>query len=195
MKTITRSLMLLLTLTVISCVTINIYFPAEELRGAADKIVNEVWGDPSQNGADEALPPAEGKTPGSSFFHLLAPTTAVAAQDINVSTPTIRAIKEAIKNRSAELIEFLNSGHIGLSYDGLLKIHTAAGLSMKQKAQVNKLIKAENQDRQRLYKEIASANNFPDKANEIQNIFAESWRKQAQTGWYIEKSDGSWGVK
>lgn len=194
MKTMTRSLIVLLTLTVISCVTINIYFPAEELRGAADKIVNEVWGDPSQNGTEEAAPTQE-KTPGSSFFKLLRPATAIAAQDINVTTPAIRAIKDAIKSRSAELIEYLDSGHIGLGFDGLLKVRSAAGLSLKQKAQVNKLVGAENKDRKRLYSEISSANNFPDKTDEVQNIFADSWRKQAQKGWYLEKSDGNWEQK
>ena len=194
MKTMTRSLILLLTLTVISCVTINIYFPAEELRGAADKIVNEVWGDPSQNGTEEAVPSSK-KTPGSSFFHFLSPATAIAAQDINVTTPAIRAIKDSIKSRSAELIGFLNSGNIGLGFDGLLKVRSTDGLSLKQKAQVNKLIGAENKDRKHLYSEISSANNFPDKTDEVQNIFADSWRKQAQKGWYLEKSDGTWEQK
>ena len=194
MKTMMRSLIVLLTLTVISCVTINIYFPAEELRGAADKIVNEVWGDPSQNGTEEAVPTQE-KSPGSSFFLFLSPATAIAAQDINVTTPAIRAIKDSIKSRSAELIGYLNSGYIGLGFDGLLKVRSAAGLSLKQKAQVNKLVGAENKDRKRLYSEIAIANHFPDKADEVQNIFADSWRKQAQKGWYLEKSDGNWEQK
>ncbi|MDX2481236.1 MAG: DUF1318 domain-containing protein [Desulfuromusa sp.] len=195
MKTITRSLGLLLALSVISCVTINIYFPAEELRGAADKIVNEVWGDPTQDGAEEVAPQTKQTPPGSGFYQLFLPTNAIAAQDINVSTPAIRAIKESIKNRSTKLINFLNSGNVGLSHDGLLKIRSTDGLSLKQKGQVNKLVKKENQDRNRLYKEIAVANNFPDKTGEVQNIFADSWRNQAQKGWYLEKSDGSWVQK
>ena len=194
MKTMKRSLILLLTLAVISCVTINIYFPAEELRGAADKIVNEVWGTPSQDKTEEAVPTPK-KSPNSSFFQFLSPATAIAAQDINVTTPAIRAIKASIKSRSTTLIGYLNSGTIGLGFDGLLKVHSAAGLSLKQKAQVNKLIGAENKDRKRLYSEIASANHFPDKADEVQNIFADSWRKQAQKGWYLEKSNGNWEQK
>ena len=191
MKKITRSLSILLALSVISCVTINIYFPAEEIRGAADKIVNEVWGDHSQNGAEEAVPQPQEKTPGSSFYNLFRPANAIAAQDINVSTPAIRAVKDSIKNRSTALIEFLNTGNVGLSHDGLLKVRSTNGLSLKQKGQVNKLVKAENQDRIRLYKEIAIANDFPDRAGEVQNIFADSWCKQAQRGWYLEKPDGS----
>jgi uncharacterized protein YdbL (DUF1318 family) len=191
MKTITRSLSLLLALTVVACVTINIYFPAEEIRGAADKIVNEVWGE--QIRTDKLTP--QQQNPGSGFFQLFAPQPAYAAQDINVSTPAIRTIKEAIKSRADQLIGFLNSGNIGLSSDGLLKVRSADGLNLKQKGQINQLVNAENQDRLRLYQEIAAANDLPDKTTEIQTIFAESWRNQAQSGWYLEKSDGSWGQK
>jgi len=188
-----RSLSLLLTLTVVSCVTINIYFPAEEIRGAADKIVNEVWGDKTEKGSEEVAPPV--KSPGSSILELFGPTSAIAAQDIEVSTPAIRAIKAAIKDRSSEMIGFLNAGNLGLSQDGLLKVRDTSGLDLKQKGQLNKLVSAENQDRKRLYQEIASANNFPDKVDEVQSIFAESWRRQAQKGWYLEKPDGSWAKK
>ena len=44
MKKLIRSLLTLPLLIIAACVTINIYFPAEELRGVADKIVEEVWG-------------------------------------------------------------------------------------------------------------------------------------------------------
>ncbi len=191
MKTVLRSFSLMLTLAVFSCVTINIYFPAEEMRGAADKIVNEVWGEKPTGENNNPAPPAN-QPPGSGFYQLLLPTAAYAAQDINVSTPAIRAIKDSIKERASQLIGLLNSGNVGLSHDGLLKIRTTDGLSLKQKGQLNQLVKAENSDRLRLYKEIAKANNFPDKADEVQSIFASSWRDQAQKGWYLEKADGSW---
>lgn len=191
MKTLTRCFSILITLSVISCVTINIYFPAEELRGAADKIVEEVWGD--RNPQDtEKNPPQQ---PGSSIFHYLQPTAAYAAQDINVSTPEIRAIKASIKKRSAALAGFLKSGTIGIGQNGLLKVRSTAGLNLKQRGQVNKLVKAENKDRLQLYKEIAVANGFPDKTAEVQNIFADSWRKQAAKGWFLEKPNGTWAAK
>lgn len=195
MRTITFRLSMLLMLFVVSCVTINIYFPAEEIRGAADKIVNEVWGDSTPNGAEDVEPQPTETAPGSGFYQLLCPASAYAAQDINVSTPAIRALKDSIKNRAAVLIGFLASGHVGLSHDGLLKVRSSDGLTLKQKGQVNKLVKAENQDRKRLYQEISVANDFPEKAGEVQSIFADSWRKQSQKGWYLEKPDGSWGQK
>ncbi len=194
MKTITRSLSLLLALTVISCVTINIYFPAEELRGAADKIVNEVWGDRNNDDQNNAPQPQELK-PGSSLLNLIQPASAYAAQDINVSTPEIRAIKAAIKQRSGTLIGFLKAGNVGVGHNGLLKVRNRKGMNLKQKGQANKLVKAENKDRLRLYKEIAVANGFPGKAGEVQSIFAESWRNQAGGGWYLETADGNWVQK
>ena len=194
MKIMIRGLLLLLAVSVISCVTINIYFPAEELRGAADKIVNDVWGTPGAE-TKEAKPQGQKKNPDSSFYRIFLPEDAVAGQDINVSTPAIRAIKDSIKNRSTALIAYLNAGNIGLSTDGLLKNRDTQGLSFKQKGQLNKLVKAENKDRKRLYREIAIANNFPDKVGEVQTIFADSWRGQAQPGWYLENVDGNWKQK
>lgn len=191
MKTITRSFSLLLTLSVISCVTINIYFPAEEIRGAADKIVEEVWGDRSPQEAEDATQ----QEPGSGIFRLLQPSTAHAAQDINVSTPEIRAIKDSIKKRSGDLVGLLKSGNVGIGHDGLLKVRDTSKMNLKQRGQANKLVKAENEDRMKLYKEIAVTNGFPDKAGEVQSIFADSWRKQAGKGWFLEKPDGSWAQK
>ncbi len=190
MKKITQSLSLLLIFSIISCVTINIYFPAEEIRGAADKIVNEVWGDD-----ESSQEPVSEPAPGSSIFDLLLPTSAHAAQDIDVSTPEIRAIKDAIKQRSTELFGFLDSGQVGIGVNGLLKIRDTGGLNLKERGQVNKLVSAENKDRGRLYQEIAVANGFPDKVDEVQNIFADSWRDQAKAGWYLEQPGGSWKPK
>ncbi len=192
MKKIIYALGLLLALSVISCVTINIYFPAEEIRGAADKIVNEVWGE-GNNESDQATPPAE--KPGSGLWDILQPASAFAAQDINVSTPEIRAIKASIKQRSGALFGYLDSGNVGIGGDGLLKIRNTDGLNLKQRGEINKLVNAENQDRQRLYQEIAVANGFPDKVGEVQAIFADSWREQAKAGWFSEAGDGSWSQK
>ncbi len=191
MKNLSRSLGLMLALSLVSCVTINIYFPAEEMRGAADKIVEEVWGDP--NAPDtEVLSP---QNPDSSILRLFLPATAHAAQDINLSTPKIRAIKQAIKKRSGALIGYLKAGNLGLTHDGLLAMRDTKGISLKQRAELNKLLKAENHDRLRLYKEIAVANGFPDKTAEVQTVFAESWQKQAGPDWFLKDANGNWSQK
>jgi len=189
MRKMTRSLVLLAVLAAVSCVTINIYFPAEEVRDAADKIVNEVWGERQQQKA----PPANDK--GSFLLPLLGPKTAVAAQNIDVSTPEIRAIKASMKVRSATLRPYLDSGHVGIGQNGLLEVRSTEGLDLRSRAEVARLVQAENADRQRLYREIARANGFPDKVDEVQAIFADSWRANAPSGWYLQQPDGRWARK
>jgi uncharacterized protein YdbL (DUF1318 family) len=178
----------------LSCVTINIYFPAEEVRNAADRIVNEVWGE--QNGRPAEPQPEIKPAPDvGSWLRLLGPTTVYAAQDINVSTPEIRAIKESMKARTDALQPLLQSGQIGLSADGLLAIRDLAGLDLRARSQAKRLVEEENSDRLRLYREIARANDFPDKADEVQAIFSESWRQQARPGWYLQDANGDWQPK
>lgn len=193
MKKLFRSLLALPLLTIAACVTINIYFPAEELRGAADKIVEEVWGERNIPQDPENQPPAGNR--GSFLYWLSGPTTAYADQDINVTTPEIRAVKGSMKQRSERLFPYLDSGHIGIGADALLKVRATEGLDLRNRGEVNRLVNEENADRQRLYAEIARANGFPDRAGEVQEIFAASWRDNAQSGWFIEQADGSWRAK
>jgi uncharacterized protein YdbL (DUF1318 family) len=188
MKRLIQSFALLAVGVVVSCVTINIYFPAEEIRGVADRIVDEVYGEPAKPVNTPPTPP------GSSLFRIFMPTAAFAAQDLDVTTPEIRAIREDMKTRFEQLTPYLDSGHVGITRDGLLEVRTGEGLDMKVRAEVNRLIKSENQDRLRLYKEISTANGFPDKASEVQTIFAESWREKARPGWYLQ-SDSGWQKK
>ncbi len=190
MKRLVRICSLLAAVAVVSCVTINIYFPAEEVRGAADKIVNEVWGDRSE------APPAKTEPKGQpSSFLRFGVSSALAAQDINVSTPEIRAIRDAMKDRAGSLFPYLDNGQVGIGQNGLIKVRATDGLDLRARGEVNRLVAAENRDRQRLYTEIAQANGFADKSEEVQAIFADSWRDQAANGWFIEKKDGSWAKK
>lgn len=188
---------------VAACVTINIYFPAEEVRSAADRIVNEVWGEgngQTPSSPTESTPSAE---PGPTSFlkMLVGPSTAWAARgvngaDINISTPQIRAIKAAMKQRTGDLRPYLDAGQIGVGQDGLLKVRTLEGLDLRGRGQAQRLVNAENQDRLRLYREIASeiAKNPERTATpaQVQDIFADSWRSQAAAGWYVEAGDGTW---
>jgi uncharacterized protein YdbL (DUF1318 family) len=193
MKRSIRVAGLLVLLAAVSCVTINIYFPAEEVRSAADRIVNEVWGERAR--PEEPKPPLLEKPPGNSMFFLLQPRSAYAQQDIDVSTPEIRAIRTSLKERSGKLFPYFDAGNVGVGRDGLLKVRTTEGLDLKGRAEVQQLVSAENADRRRLYKEIARANGFPDKADEVQQIFADTWRDKAGKGWYIEQSGGGWERK
>ncbi len=189
---------------VAACVTINIYFPAEEVRNAADRIVNEVWGERDGQPAPTTPEPAADAGPTSLLKMLVGPSTAWAAggvngDDINITTPQIRAIKDSMKQRTGDLRPYLDGGQIGIGEDGLLKVRTLEGLDLRGRGQIQRLVNAENQDRLRLYNEISNeiAKNPNRTATpaQVQDVFAESWQSQASAGWYIETAGGSWKRK
>jgi uncharacterized protein YdbL (DUF1318 family) len=179
-----------------ACVTVNIYFPAAAVERAADQIVKETWGGPAE--------PAKKEQPRSS---LITPATVAAVfrfaneahaqeADINVSNPAIRALKDSIKNRSNSIKPFMDRGNVGITRDGLLTVRTTEGLNLKERAEVQQLVDAENRDREALYLEIAKANNIAkESVPKIKTIFARSWIEQAQPGWWIQDAQGNWKKK
>ncbi len=191
---------ILLIFAVISCVTINIYFPAAAVEKAADKIVEEVWGN------DDVAPetPQKDIEPQSLFdnginllLSVIGPSEAFAQEaDINITTPAIRALKESIKQRADSIMPYMDNGSAGISNDGLIVIRSKDGLNLKEQANLSRLISAENRDREALYREIARANEFPpDKVTDIMKIFATSWIKQARQGWWVQGPGGQWSKK
>jgi uncharacterized protein len=113
-----------------------------------------------------------------------------------VSNPAIRGLRDSIKRRSGAIKPYMDKGSVGINQDGLLVIRSSEGLSLKDRAEVQQLIEAENRDREALYAEIAKANNIPsDAVPKIKGIFARSWIDQAQSGWWIQDSQGNWKRK
>jgi uncharacterized protein YdbL (DUF1318 family) len=180
-----------------ACVTVNIYFPAAAVERAADQIVRETWG-------SAPAEPVKKEQPQSSIFRRqaafatlrwLAEAHAQEA-DINVSNPAIRALKDSIKRRAELLKPYMDRGNVGITRDGLLTTRTTEGLSLKERAEVQQLVDAENRDREALYVEIAKANNIAREAvPKIKAIFAKSWIEQAQPGWWIQDAQGNWRKK
>ena len=205
-----RSLALLAPIAVVSCVTVNIYFPAAAAEKAADQIILDVWH--QQGGAAEATkaattPPAAKNSGAKNEHSALDPrrivVTALSAisgeahaqnVDFNASSPQIEQIKARMASRFGELRPFLDSGAVGLTGDGLVAVHDANAASMAERARMNQLVNAENKDRKALYQAIADANNQPGWAGQIQKTFAERWISQAQSGWWYQ-SGGSWKKK
>lgn len=179
-----------------SCVTINIYFPAAAVEKAAEKIIEETWG--------EQEPAREEKAPESKneqYFKLsraaVGPSTAYAQEaDINVTTPAIRALKESMKQNAESIKPYLEQGVVGIGNDGLLVIRTPEKLKLKEKAGLTRIVDKENSDREALYIEIAKANNFGrERVQDIKKIFAGSWLEKAQVGWFIQNANGTWTKK
>ena len=205
-----RSLALLAPVAIVSCVTVNIYFPAAAAEKAADQIILDVWH--QQGGAAEATkaattPPAA-KNSGAKNEHsaldprriVVAALSAISGEahaqnvDFNASSPQIEQIKARMASRFGELRPFLDSGAIGLTADGLIAVHDATAASLADRARMNQLVSAENKDRKALYQAIADANNQPGWAGQIQKTFAERWISQAQSGWWYQ-SGGGWKKK
>ena len=175
-----------------ACVTVNIYFPAAAVERAADQIVKETWGGPV-DANKPAVPAPQSRSTQQSMQLSFAWVSEAYAQeaDINISNPAIRALKDSIKRRSDTIKPYMDRGSIGLGNDGLLTLRSSDGLNLKERAEAQQLIDAENRDREALYAEIAKANNI-DKESipRIKTIFAKSWIEQARPGWWIQDSQG-----
>ncbi|HYB97806.1 MAG TPA: YdbL family protein [Candidatus Limnocylindrales bacterium] len=189
-----RSLALMFAMAAASaCVTVNIYFPAPQVREAAEQIVEETWGDAAK---DASVQPRSSLSPGrllAMASSLLVADAHAADPDVNVSTPAIRALKDAIKARSAQLRPYMNSGAVGIDRGGVLVARDLAGLDLAGKAAVRRLVEAENRDRTQLYREIAAANGYgSERVRDIQQIFAETWVAKAEPGWWVQDAGGTW---
>lgn len=191
-----------LTVFLMSCVTVNIYFPAAAIQKAADEIVDDVRKTPEQKPDQTPGQKPEDKKDKTSLserFRIayLGPAEAYAAAvDINVSTPAIRGLKASMANRFPQLQPFYGKGAIGETNTGLVAIRDTGALSLKEKADVNRLVEQENADRQAIYAEIIRANNLDmSKLDEVQKLFANSWRGKSSPGWWIQSDNGQWGRK
>jgi uncharacterized protein YdbL (DUF1318 family) len=179
-----------LTLALLSCITVNIYFPEAEVKKAAEDIVNDVRGTDKAK-KDEIKKDAVADTAGFSLFPSL-----YAQQATDVSTPRIRAIKDAMKARLEQLVPFYDAGRVGETKDGMLQVLKEDGLSLQDRSVLRKLAGDENKDRKDLYAEVAKALNVDaSKIGDVQKIFADQWIGTAHAGWMVQKADGSWAKK
>ncbi|RMF87209.1 MAG: DUF1318 domain-containing protein [Nitrospinota bacterium] len=181
-------LSLALLLPVFGCVTINVVFPAAEVREAAEKIVEDVR---EKKLPKEQVPPQSFRWQRRIFIWQLP--TAFAAVNVNLTTPAIRKLESSLKKRFPQLRPYFDRGVLGETNNGLVEIRSLSGLPLREQGKVRRLVKEENRDRQALYAELAKANNLsPATIPKIQAIFAESWQKAAESGWWIQTRDGKW---
>lgn len=194
-----RKLSLLSALLLTACVTINIYFPAAAAEKAADEIIKDI----QKNTPQQTEPKPKASLPDwqANIYQLIdtainvvvSPAQADEA-NLAIDSPEIRQLRAAMENRFASLQPLYAAGFIGIQADGLLAVRDIESVALKDRNQVNKLIAAENADRQRLYQAIANANGHPDWAAQIKSTFAGRWVSNAQAGWWYQSS-GSWKQK
>ena len=197
MKKKLNMIVVLAMVVLVSCITVNIYFPASAIQKAADEMVEDIRGmEPTQE--QKKPEPKQDPTSWIERLHLtgFGISEAYAAVDIDVSTPAIRGFKESMKNRFPALEPFYNKGALGENNKGLVEIRNADALSLKERADLNRLSQQENGDRTGLYKEILTANKLgADMMEQTQMLFANSWRSKSKPGWWIQQDSGEWTKK
>jgi len=124
---------------------------------------------------------------------VVSPAQAAEA-DLAIDSAEIRQLRASMESRFASLQPLYSAGFIGIQADGLLAVRDIESVPLKDRNQVNKLVAAENADRQSLYQAIADANGHPDWAVQIKSTFAGRWVSNAQSGWWYQSS-GSWKQK
>lgn len=207
MKNIKLALSPFALFAIVSCVTINVYFPAAAAQEAADKIVNEVL----NQGAYKENIPATPKQPDNKnsdsslnqvnqkqnfalkILNFIIPA-AHAGANMSIQSPKIRSLRNQLKQHHSRLVPYFNQGNIGYSGKGLIKVRNTNGLNIKQKSTMKKLLSTANASLSSLYSEIAKANGHPEWKNDIQQTFAKTWVSQMQPGW-MYFSGGQWKKK
>jgi uncharacterized protein YdbL (DUF1318 family) len=189
----------------VACVTVNVYFPEAAAERAADLFIQDVYGK-GESGAGESVPPADSPQSsivmpvtalfalGAAIRDVVIPTAAAQGIDINIQTPAINALKQAMERRHQQLKPHYASGAVGMAATGLITLRDASLVPLQARNQVKKLVVDENADRNRLYGEIAKANAHPEWEPDIRGIFAERWVGNAPGGWWYQ-SGGSWRQK
>ncbi len=183
-----------------SCVTVNIYFPAAEAESAARGLVRDVMG---VEPAPESTPNAEEQSRrapsvparlAGALVDVLIPS-ARAEANINLNTPAIAALRDALRTRRPSLNPYFASGAIGLSHDARVIMRDAKAVPLRERNTVKQLLAGENADRDALYREIAKANGHPEWEANIRDTFARVWVQEALAGTWYQNANGAWVQK
>ena len=196
-----HALLSMLGLFIAGCavITVNIYFPTEAVQKAAEEILNEIEGE------EEVLPgnPIESLSPQSYLIpnirnFVLGSQIAYASGDIdiNLTTPAIRKVIASMKSRNSIIDTFKKKGAIGETFHGKLEIRDYEGLGGSEIRTIKQLVKAENSDRNLLYKELADANDISaSDINRIGAVFGITHKNRLESGEWFKGDDGQWSKK
>jgi uncharacterized protein YdbL (DUF1318 family) len=204
-----------------ACVTVNVYFPAAEVKDLSRKIEDEVQKEAAKAQDKPAAPAQEPKAPAdpnapdgrnapatvppsapgsASLFDTLLGVTPAYAQgvaDPEVTSPAIRKIIESRAARVASLDKYKSAGVIGENNKALLEIRSLDAVTdLKSRAEAQRLVKDENADRTELFAEIAATKKVDaTQIPKIQETYAQTIRERARAGDWIQMPDGAWKQK
>lgn len=187
----------------LGCVTINVYFPAAAAQEAADRIIQDVYGEAgTPPGGTDKTPAESGGTPQSRHDSVQEPMLisvlnvlirpAHAEADINIQTPAIQRLQASLKQRHAQLANYYANGAVGMTRDGFIQVRDLNAVGLADRRKVQQIVGEDNADRKALYEEIARANGHPEWKGEIQATFAKRWISNAPAGWWYQNDQGQW---
>ena len=123
-----------------------------------------------------------------------AQTNEVATPEI--SNPAIRRIIQSRAGRVRALNRFKSAGAVGENNRALVEVRQLDALPLQERAAVQKLVLAENADRERMFKEIAAAAGTDlSQLPKIRSTYSTTLRQKARRGDWIQMPDGSWRQK
>ncbi|MEM1180547.1 MAG: DUF1318 domain-containing protein [Acidobacteriota bacterium] len=210
-----------LALTAVACITINVYFPEAAVRDLSEKIEDAVAREAAKldgtaapdggEGVQDAGQSAELRGEGApSGLAAVARRAAIAVLDWTagdasaqggvaspeITNPAIRKIVESRAQRIPDLERYKSAGAVGENNRAMIEVRSLDALELRDRAAVQKLIREENADRDRMFKEIAAATKADlSQLPQIQTTYAETLRQNAKAGDWIQSPNGAWARK
>jgi hypothetical protein len=114
---------------------------------------------------------------------------------LDIGTPPVAITRHSIAQRQSRLVRFYEVGIIGLANDGLVQLRDGSHLTLVQRQIAEKLIDAENADRNTLIFAIADGNGHREAQAEVRALMVERWKSQFKSGWWIRDADNTWHRK
>lgn len=199
-----RRLLSVLPAVSLACVTVNVYFPEAAIKELSLQIEEEI----ARRAAEESPPQASAlprpgvhPAPAAGSAGLGLVTAAWAAEGEvpapEVTNPAIRKIIDSRAQRVEAINRYKGMGVLGENRQALIEVRSLDSLAdLRQRAEVQRLVKEENEDRNRLFTEIAAAQGVDlSQLPRIQETYAATLRETASPGHWIQQADGSWAQK
>ncbi|MEW6569635.1 MAG: DUF1318 domain-containing protein [Nitrospirota bacterium] len=193
-----------LFICVFSCavITVNIYFPEKEVKEAYKTLEKELMKPMTE---EEGIKKEGNDTSGTSILFDLIPAAYAQEKDlperiaeIVKKMPDVVAAYKDMGARLAEIDRLRDKGVVGESNKGLLIVREG-----KLSSEEQKLVEAENRDRQTVMRGMARAiiriNRVPENEENLRSVmpqaveqFASIRRDSAKKGWWIQDPSGNW---